>query len=68
MAEATGLITSLDRWVLHRACHDGAAMVARRLLGELRDLGVTVALDDFGTGYSGLSHLQRLPISILSST
>jgi EAL domain-containing protein (putative c-di-GMP-specific phosphodiesterase class I) len=39
------------------------AMLATRILGELRDLGVAVALDDFGTGYSSLSHLQELPIT-----
>jgi len=33
-----------------------------RVLGELRNLGVTISLDDFGTGYSSLSYLRRLPI------
>lgn len=36
-----------------------------KLIGRLRDLGVTVAIDDFGTGYSSLSYLRRLPIDIL---
>ena len=36
-----------------------------KLIGLLRDLGVTVAIDDFGTGYSSLSYLRRLPIDIL---
>ena len=30
------------------------------VLGELRDLGVTLSIDDFGTGYSSLSYLKRL--------
>jgi diguanylate cyclase (GGDEF)-like protein/PAS domain S-box-containing protein len=35
------------------------------MLGELRQLGVTLAVDDFGTGYSSLSHLSTLPIDTL---
>jgi diguanylate cyclase (GGDEF)-like protein/PAS domain S-box-containing protein len=39
--------------------------VATGVLGELRELGITISLDDFGTGYSSLSYLRRLPIDIL---
>ena len=39
--------------------------LARRLLGELKALGVRLALDDFGTGYSSLRHLQMLPFDKL---
>ena len=35
---------------------------ARRILGQLRDVGIKVWLDDFGTGFSGLSHLRRVPV------
>jgi diguanylate cyclase len=35
---------------------------AMEVLGNLRDLGVSVALDDFGTGWSSLTHLQRMPV------
>ena len=35
---------------------------ARRILGQLREVGVKVWLDDFGTGFSGLSHLRRVPV------
>lgn len=35
------------------------------VLGELRDLGVSIYLDDFGTGFSSLSHLHRLPVDAL---
>lgn len=39
--------------------------VASRVVGRLRDQGVSVALDDFGTGYSSLAYLRRLPIDKL---
>jgi diguanylate cyclase (GGDEF)-like protein len=35
---------------------------ARRVLEELRAMGVTIAIDDFGTGFSSLSQLQQLPV------
>ena len=35
------------------------------LLGQLRELGITIAMDDFGTGYSSLSSLKQLPIDVL---
>jgi diguanylate cyclase len=38
---------------------------AVELLGQLRDLGVSLALDDFGTGYSSLSYLKSFPIDML---
>ncbi len=34
------------------------AVMARDVLNELREGGVTVAIDDFGTGYSSLSYLN----------
>jgi diguanylate cyclase (GGDEF)-like protein len=37
----------------------------RRVLTDLRRLGVRVALDDFGTGYSSLALLRDLPIDVL---
>lgn len=39
--------------------------LAAKLLGALRELGVSLALDDFGTGYSSLSYLRRFPIDTL---
>jgi diguanylate cyclase (GGDEF)-like protein/PAS domain S-box-containing protein len=38
---------------------------ARRLLTQLRSLGVNIALDDFGTGYASLSYLHQLPFNTL---
>ncbi|MGH9102659.1 MAG: putative bifunctional diguanylate cyclase/phosphodiesterase [Acidimicrobiales bacterium] len=37
----------------------------RRVLGELKGLGVRLAIDDFGTGASSLSHLRAFPVDIL---
>ncbi|WP_214892683.1 EAL domain-containing protein [Exiguobacterium sp. H66] len=38
---------------------------ALMMLGELKQLSLTIALDDFGTGLSSLTHLKHLPIDIL---
>jgi EAL domain-containing protein (putative c-di-GMP-specific phosphodiesterase class I) len=38
---------------------------ARRVLGELRELGIHISLDDFGTGYSALRLLAELPLSCI---
>ena len=34
-------------------------------LTRLRDLGVQISLDDFGTGYASLTHLRRLPLTVV---
>jgi EAL domain-containing protein (putative c-di-GMP-specific phosphodiesterase class I) len=39
--------------------------LCRRVLQDLRALGVVLALDDFGTGYSALSYLQQFEFDIL---
>ncbi|OAI48502.1 diguanylate cyclase [Gammaproteobacteria bacterium SCGC AG-212-F23] len=36
-----------------------------RVLGELKELGVTISIDDFGTGYSSLSYLRKIPLDRL---
>ncbi|MCH8531976.1 MAG: EAL domain-containing protein [Saccharospirillum sp.] len=36
-----------------------------RMMGNLKELGLTFSLDDFGTGYSSLAYLKQLPISEL---
>lgn len=37
----------------------------KRILSEIRELGVGVALDDFGTGYSSLNHIREMPIDVI---
>ena len=37
----------------------------RRILTELKEVGVQIAIDDFGTGYAVLSHLKDLPVDTL---
>ena len=38
---------------------------ARRVLQQLRDLGVRLSVDDYGTGHSSLAHLKQLPVQEL---
>ena len=37
----------------------------KRILIEIKSLGVKVALDDFGTGYSSLNHIREMPIDVI---
>jgi len=37
----------------------------RKMLQQLKALGIHIALDDFGTGYSSLTHLKRFPIDVV---
>jgi len=121
LAQQSGLIDEIGRWVLQRACEDrhgwkhahgdqtfgisvnvsanqlmGPALCeavaavlhetgtdpravtlevtesvfiedgqrALVVLGDLKELGVTVALDDFGVGYASLNNLRHFPIDI----
>ena len=37
----------------------------QKLLGSIRDRGISIAVDDFGTGYSSLSSIDRWPVNRL---
>ncbi len=37
----------------------------KKILAEIKQIGVQVALDDFGTGYSSLNHIREMPIDII---
>jgi predicted signal transduction protein with EAL and GGDEF domain len=45
------------------AMHDEQRAI--RILGGLKDLGVSLCIDDFGTGYSSLSYLRRFPLDTM---
>lgn len=38
---------------------------AKKVLTELRDIGLSLAMDDFGTGFSSLINLKQYPIDII---
>lgn len=37
----------------------------KKILAEIKSLGVRVALDDFGTGYSSLNHIREMPLDVI---
>ena len=37
----------------------------KRILGDIKKLGVRIALDDFGTGYSSLNHIREIPLDVI---
>jgi diguanylate cyclase (GGDEF)-like protein len=39
--------------------------LAKRILQQLYDMGITLSIDDFGTGYSALGYLKQFPFHTL---
>lgn len=37
----------------------------KKVLSEIKNLGVRVALDDFGTGYSSLNYIREMPFDVI---
>lgn len=37
----------------------------KKILNDIRKLGVRIALDDFGTGYSSLNHIREIPLDVI---
>ena len=37
----------------------------KKILGDIKELGVRIALDDFGTGYSSLNHIREIPFDVI---
>ena len=37
----------------------------KRILNDIKRLGVRIALDDFGTGYSSLNHIREIPLDVI---
>ena len=37
----------------------------KRIMANIRELGVRIALDDFGTGYSSLNHIREIPFDVI---
>jgi EAL domain-containing protein (putative c-di-GMP-specific phosphodiesterase class I) len=58
--------SGLDPHCLQLEITESAAMhdvdFTRKVLGNLKEMGVQVAIDDFGSGHSSLNYLKQLPI------
>ena len=59
--DATGLPPSRLDFEITETVPLTTNAVTRRMLCELKALGIHIALDDFGTGYSSLSYLRSFP-------
>jgi diguanylate cyclase (GGDEF)-like protein/PAS domain S-box-containing protein len=59
----------IDPHMLQIEITETAAMInidrTMRLLGDIREMGVTIAIDDFGTGQSSLIYLKQFPIDTI---
>ena len=64
-AEDSNLVRFADQIVLEITERQALTDQGRKLMNELRRLGLRVALDDFGTGHSGLAQLIDLEVDYL---
>lgn len=37
----------------------------KRIISDIKKIGVRIALDDFGTGYSSLNHIREIPLDVI---
>ena len=37
----------------------------KKILSDIKKIGVRIALDDFGTGYSSLNHIREIPFDVI---
>ncbi|WP_232034929.1 EAL domain-containing protein [Desulfovibrio ferrophilus] len=63
--ELTGITPSNLRLEVAETVLMNHASIAIEMLGQLKDLGISLSMDDFGTGYSSLSYLRQFPIDAL---
>ncbi len=61
--------THLPAHMLELELTEGTLMqdphAAAQMLGELKQLGLSLAVDDFGTGHSSLAYLRRFPVDVI---
>ena len=63
--EETGLTPELVNMEITESVMMEDTDLTRKIIDDLKGLGVKLHMDDFGTGYSSLSYLHTLPIDAL---
>ena len=62
---ATGISPQLITLEITENCLIQNVEQSKKILWNLKEMGINISLDDFGTGYSSLSYLREFPIDIL---